>query len=151
MGSVEELYQEIILEHNKRPRNYGLLAGATHTARGENPLCGDELQVQVLLDGERLRSVHFQAQGCAISKAAASMMTEAVSGKSVREAVSLAHEVIDKLKTTGGGDNPVFESDLDALLGVRKFPARVKCATLAWHALISALEGGKCASSETTD
>lgn len=149
MASIEDLYQEIILEHNKRPRNYGPLAGATHQADGRNPLCGDELKVSLKVESGRIAAIHFLGQGCAISKASASMMTEAVSGRSIEEARGITAKVLGAFKPDG--KELVLEQDgeLAALLGVRKFPARIKCATLAWHALLAALEGASAVSTES--
>lgn len=151
MSSIEELYQEIILEHNKRPRHYGPLEEATHEAAGHNPLCGDDVRVLLKLSGNQLEDIAFTGQGCAISKASASMMTEAVLGKSVEDVRTLCSKVISAMK--GCGEELVLEEDgeLASLLGVRKFPARIKCATLAWHALEAALDGRASISTELTD
>jgi len=149
MPSIEDLYQEIILDHNKRPRNFGPLRGATHQADGHNPLCGDEIKVSLVMAGDRIEQVHFQGQGCAISKASASMMTEAVSGKRVTEARTIADRVIAALKPHGEELVLERDGDLAALLGVRKFPARIKCATLGWHALVCALDRQPSVSTET--
>lgn len=146
---MEDLYQEIILDHNKRPRHYGPLEGATHRADGRNPLCGDELAVSIRLNLDAVEAVHFQGQGCAISKASASLMTEALEGKSVAEARAYARRIIDGLGPDAGGWTFGEAGDLAALSGVRKFPARIKCATLAWYAFLSALEGGNAVSTET--
>ena len=151
MAGIEDLYQDIILEHNKRPRNYGPLAGATHGADGRNPLCGDELKVSLRVEDGRISGVHFQGQGCAISKASASIMTEAVTGQTLERARQTARKMLGALQP--GGQELVLERDgeLAALLGVRKFPARIKCATLAWHALLCALDGGDSVSTESDD
>lgn len=151
MSSIEELYQEIILEHNKRPRHYGPLDSVTHQAAGHNPLCGDDVQVLLKVSNNQLADVAFTGQGCAISKASASMMTEAVLGKSLPEVRELSAKVISAMK--GSGEELVLEEDgeLASLLGVRKFPARIKCATLAWHALEAALDGRESISTELTD
>lgn len=148
---MEDLYQEIILDHNKRPRNYGPLAEATHQAAGRNPLCGDELHVSLCLEKDRLREIKFQGQGCAISKASASLMTEALRGRTTGEARSLVRNVVEGL--TGSAGEWAFEDlgDLAALSGVRKYPARIKCATLAWHAALGALEGKPLISTEASD
>lgn len=151
MADLEELYQDIVLEHNKRPRNYGPLAGATHAADGCNPLCGDELKISLRQVDGRIESVHFQGQGCAISRASASMMTQAVSGKPVDGARRIARELIDSLKPDGKSLRFEEAGDLAALSGVRRFPARIKCATLAWHALLTALDGGTEISTEEAD
>lgn len=151
MPSIEELYQEIILEHNKRPRHYGPLESVTHEAAGHNPLCGDDVRILLRVENDRLEDIRFTGQGCAISKASASMMTEAVLGRSVEEIRETAAKVISAMK--GSGEELVLEVDgeLASLLGVRKFPARIKCATLAWHALEAALDGRESISTELTD
>lgn len=150
MPSVEELYQEIILEHNKHPRNFGVLMDATHSASGNNPLCGDEILVQVKIGNGRITGLKFTGQGCAISRASASMMTEALSGKPVDQAQATLARILDALN--GRGDELTMEKDGDlvSIAGVRKFPARIKCATLAWHALGAALEGTDSVSTEST-
>lgn len=148
---MEDLYQEIILDHNKRPRNFGPLAGATHKADGRNPLCGDELQVSLIEADGRIADIHFHGQGCAISKASASMMTEALKGKRSDEAVATARKVLAGLSPEGTGLEIGQAGDLAALSGVRKFPARIKCATLAWHAFLCAREGGSAVSTESDE
>jgi nitrogen fixation NifU-like protein len=148
---MEDLYQEIILDHNKRPRNFGPLPGATHKADGHNPLCGDELMVSLKVSGGRVEQVSFQGQGCAISKASASIMTEAVVGKRPDEVRSLARSVVEGISGPEKGSSFEEAGDLAALSGVRKFPARAKCATLAWHALLCALDGGDSVSTESSD
>ena len=141
MSDLRELYQEVILDHNRRPRNFGTLADPTRTARGHNPLCGDKLTLQVRLEGDRIVDVAFEGTGCAISKASASLMTEAVKGKTITEVEALFdrfHAVV-----TAPGDVPVDTAGLGKLAvfaGVREFPARVKCASLAWHTVKSAIE-----------
>lgn len=138
---LRELYQDIILDHSKHPRNFGKLAEANRQARGNNPLCGDRITLALKLDGERIADAKFEARGCAISVASASMMTEMVRGKTVDEARAL-FEQFHGLVT---GKPMTDESDdldrLAALSGVRDFPSRIKCATLPWHALTAALEG----------
>ena len=140
MNELDDLYQEIILDHYKRPRNFGPLPGSDHQADGHNPLCGDRIQVRVRLEGERLEEVRFEGSGCAISTASASMMTEAVRGKSRAEAA----ELFDRFRHLVTGEAAAGEvealGELAALGGVREFPMRVKCATLAWHTLKAALE-----------
>ena len=142
MSELAELYQAIILDHNRRPRNYGELAGADTTVTGRNPLCGDEMTVWVRVDGGRVAEARFVAQGCAVSKASASLMTAAVKGKTRDEAEQL-FERVHRLVT---GKLPEEEraglGPLAALGGVAKFPIRVKCASLPWHALRKALDGG---------
>ena len=137
--STEALYQEIILEHNRKPRNFREMEHADRRIEGRNPLCGDALTLWVKLDGEQVADVSFQGQGCAISKASASLMTAAVKGKSRAE----AERLFDQFHKLVRGELPESEhaslGSLRALGGVSKFPLRVKCASLAWHALHSAL------------
>src|SRR5436190_14801676 len=142
MSELSDLYQEVILDHNRRPRNWGVLPDATGHAEGYNPLCGDRLTLHVKIDGDRLAGISFEGSGCAISKASASLMTDAVKGRTLTEALDLFDRVHDMLTTPI--DQPVDESSvgkLAVLAGVREFPARVKCASLAWHTLKSALAG----------
>jgi nitrogen fixation NifU-like protein len=149
MNEMEELYREIILDHNKRPRNFRKMEGCTHHADGHNPLCGDEIEVFVKVEGERIADISFQGEGCAISKSSASLMTSALKGKTLAEARQECGLVISML--TGKFDP---KTDLDALgdiaalQGVRQFPARIKCATLSWHALEESLLGGTKTSTE---
>jgi nitrogen fixation NifU-like protein len=139
MSDLSELYQEVILDHNRRPRNFRTIEGASHHAEGYNPLCGDRLNLWVQVDGDVIRDVAFQGSGCAISKASASLMTDAVKGQTVAQARSLFerfHHVV-----TTPPDQPVEDlGKLSVLAGVREFPVRVKCASLAWHTLKAALE-----------
>jgi nitrogen fixation NifU-like protein len=149
MDELFDLYQEIILDHNKRPRNFHALETATHRAEGNNPLCGDQLQVFLELQDNRIRNVSFWGEGCAISKASASLMTMAVKGKPVDEVEQILGEVLSML--TGSPDTPVALDefgDIASLSGVRQFPVRIKCATLAWHALDAAMDGKKAVSTE---
>ena len=141
MAELRDLYQEVILEHSKAPRNYRQLAGANQHAEGYNPLCGDHFAVYLNLEGDRIRDIAFQGSGCAISKASASMMTQIVKGKSKEEAQKIFN-AFRKLVTTGhtNGGRPEL-GKLEAFSGVSEFPVRVKCATLAWHTLQAALEG----------
>ena len=142
MSDLSDLYQEVILDHNKRPRNYGALDGATGEARGHNPLCGDNVIVYVKLDGDRIEDVHFVGSGCAISKASASLMTEAVKGHTRAEAESLFdrfHAMVTAPLDQAAGDESLGK--LTVLGGVREFPVRIKCASLPWHTLKSALAG----------
>jgi nitrogen fixation NifU-like protein len=134
---VDELYQEIILDHSKRPRNRHSMDDATRKAEGYNPLCGDKLKLFLKMDGDIVKDASFEGSGCAISTASASLMTESLKGKTRAEATQLIDKFHDLLTT----DTPVSQ-DLGKLVvfcGVRDYPARVKCATLAWHTLKSAL------------
>ena len=142
MSELNELYQETILEHNKNPRNFRAIEDADKTALGNNPLCGDALEVYVKMEGDRVADVAFRGSGCAISKASASMMTEAAKGKS-REEVEALFDEFHRM-VTGGLDIETDENSLGKLrifAGVLEFPARVKCASLSWHTLSAALEG----------
>ena len=141
MPDLRDLYQEVILEHSKAPRNYRELSAWNRKAQGFNPLCGDRFTVYLTVDGDSIRDVSFQGSGCAISKASASMMTQSVKGKSVAEAEKL-FESFHRLATGLGHSNSDAElGKLAVFSGVSEFPARVKCATLAWHTLQAALEG----------
>ena len=137
--NLEALYQETILEHNRRPRNFRALDGATGHAEGRNPLCGDQIGVYVRMDGDQVAEVSFQGQGCAISKASASLMTAAVAGKSRAEAEALFERF--HAMVTGEARPDASLGSLKVLSGVSKYPIRVKCATLAWHAMKAALAG----------
>ena len=137
---LKDLYRDVILDHNKRPRNFGRLEPPAHEARGHNPLCGDQLTVYALLDGDVVRELSFEGAGCAISVASASLMTEAVKGKTRAEAARL-YGIVHDLLTRTGAPAPAELGKLAALSGVREFPARVKCASLCWHTLNAALEG----------
>ena len=140
MSELNDLYQETILEHNKNPRNFREIEGADKEADGSNPLCGDALRVYVKMDGDTVADVAFKGSGCAISKASASMMTQAVRGKS-REEADLLFDEFHKM-VTGGLDVEAEENHLGKLkifTGVLEFPARVKCASLSWHTLNAAL------------
>jgi nitrogen fixation NifU-like protein len=142
MSDLRDLYQEVILDHNKRPHNFGPLADATATADGHNPLCGDRLRLYLRLEGDRIADVSFEGSGCAISKASASLMTDAVKGKNVAEAGHLFDRV--RAMLTSDTDASIDDEELGSLAvlsGVREFPMRVKCASLAWHTLKSALAG----------
>ncbi|MBL6912628.1 MAG: SUF system NifU family Fe-S cluster assembly protein [Puniceicoccaceae bacterium] len=134
------LYQEIILDHNKRPRHYGALAHATHSAEGYNPLCGDKIEVFLRIDDDRIADIRFECASCAICKASASIMTVALDGKSLDEAESTRSEV-ERILTTDTEATLDTQGELAALAGVRKFPARIKCATLPWHTYQAALRG----------
>ncbi len=141
MPDLRELYQDVILEHSKAPRNYRELKVVNRKAEGYNPLCGDHFTVYLDLEGDSIRDISFQGSGCAISKASASMMTQSLIGKSRAEAEKL-FERFHKLVMTGqaNGDQPQL-GKLAVFSGVSEFPVRVKCATLAWHTLQAALEG----------
>jgi nitrogen fixation protein NifU and related proteins len=141
MPELRDLYQEVILEHSKAPRNYRQPAATNQKAEGFNPLCGDRFTVYLDVEGDSIRDIGFQGSGCAISKASASMMTQAVKGKSKAEAQKL-FETFHKLVTTGESNGNREElGKLAVFSGVSEFPVRVKCATLAWHTLHAALEG----------
>ncbi len=137
---LKELYRDVILDHNKRPRNFGRLEPPAHPARGHNPLCGDQLTVYARLDGDVVSDVRFEGSGCAISVASASLMTEAVRGKTRAEVERLYATVHELLTSTDAAATPAL-GKLAALAGVREFPARVKCASLCWHTLAAALAG----------
>ena len=146
MSGLNDLYQETILDHSKRPRNKGVLPEPTHTAEGYNPLCGDRLTLQLKVEDGRVAAVAFQGMGCAISTASASLMTDAIKGKTTAEAESTFKKFHDLLTL----EHP-STSDLGKLAvfsGVREYPMRVKCATLAWHTLRAALHGQQKASTE---
>lgn len=134
---MKELYREVILDHNKRPRNFGVLAPADAQAQGHNPLCGDQLTVFVRMKEDQLEDIRFEGRGCAISTASASLMTEAVKGRT-REQIRALFEQVHTLLTQTGGDTGAL-GKLAALSGVREYPARVKCASLCWHTLNAAL------------
>ena len=145
MMDLRELYQDIILDHGRHPRNFRKIEEPTHLAQGHNPLCGDRVTVYVALDGDRIADVSFQGRGCAISTAAASLMTEVLKGKTIAEARTLFSQF--HARVIGGDPGPDLpeplaeEMDrLEPLTGVKAYPARVKCATLSWHALEAALK-----------
>lgn len=140
MSDLRELYQELILDHSKRPRNFGRPAAANREARGHNPLCGDRLTVYATVEGEAIRELAFEGEGCAISKASASMMTELLKGKPVAEARAL-FERFHGVVTGTAGELDALDLDKAAVFsGVRDYPVRVKCATLPWHTLVAALD-----------
>jgi nitrogen fixation NifU-like protein len=151
MSELMDLYQEVILDHNKHPRNFGKIEHADHCARGDNPLCGDQLTLYLQMDGDRIAEVRFEGQGCAISTASASILTEVVLGKTLKEVEAL-FEAFHELLT--GDPSVVAEvapelGKLAVFAGVREFPVRVKCATLAWHTLKAAIEDeGEAATTE---
>lgn len=139
MMDLRELYQEVIIDHNRYPRNHHAMPHATHQAKGYNPLCGDKITVYLHIEDKQVKEISFEGCGCAISQASASLMTEAMQGKTLEEAHSLFHIFHDLLTK----DDPIPQAGLDKLVvlaGVRTFPARVKCATLAWHTLEAAMK-----------
>lgn len=149
MSELSDLYQEVILDHNKNPRNFKELEEATRSAEGNNPLCGDKLTVFLNYDGETVKEVSFTGSGCAISKASASMMTQMVKGKTKEEAEVLFDEFHRMVR--GEMDEDAESNHLGKLkifAGVREFPARVKCASLSWHTMKAALEGEELVSTE---
>lgn len=149
MSELSELYQQVILDHNKKPRNFRKLESANHSAEGFNPLCGDQLTVYLNLEDGSVKEISFEGSGCAISKAAASMMTQAIKGKSKQEAEQLFTEFhgmvtgeLDEANTSNGLGN------LKIFSGVREFPVRVKCASLPWHTMHAALNNQETTSTE---
>ena len=138
---LKDLYRDVILDHNKRPRNFGRLETADARADGHNPLCGDRLSVFVKMNGDRIEDLRFEGKGCAISTASASLMTEAVKGKD-RAAIGALFEKVHTLLTRQEAVADAQLGKLAALSGVREFPSRVKCASLCWHTLNAALERG---------
>lgn len=149
MSELGELYQQVILDHNKKPRNFRALEDATQAAEGQNPLCGDQLTVYLKLEGDRVGEVSFVGSGCAISKASASMMTQAVKGRTRAEAERLFEEF--HRMVTGELDEEATPNELGRLkifAGVREYPARVKCASLPWHTMHAALAGESAATTE---
>ena len=139
MADLRELYQEVIFDHNRHPRNFGPLDGANHVAEGHNPLCGDLIDLRLQVEDGVVREARFEGAGCAISTASASLMTEALVGKSVEMAHQLFSEFHELI--VGNGDQGEHLGKLIIFSGVRGYPSRVKCATLAWHTLEAALEG----------
>lgn len=142
MSDLRDLYQEVILEHSKSPRNYGELANANHKAEGFNPLCGDHFTVYLDLEDDVIRDIRFDGSGCAISKASASMMTQSLKGKTLAEAEELFQQFHDLVTAHSRSNNHRSElGKLTVFSSVSEYPVRVKCATLAWHTLHAALEG----------
>ncbi len=136
---LQDLYRDVILDHNRTPRNFGRVADPDSRAEGHNPLCGDQLIVSLRMNGQRIEDIRFEGKGCAISTASASLMTEAVKGKD-RDAVRKLYERVHTLLTSADAAPDTGLGKLAALSGVREFPARVKCASLCWHTLNAALE-----------
>ena len=149
--TTKSLYQEVILDHNKKPRNYGTLEKPSHHAVGHNPLCGDYLDVALNLEGERIDSIAFHGESCAICKASASMMTSAVKGKMRADAETLIREFRDMAVGKLDLENPHHLGRLTVFAGVRDLPTRVKCAILPWHTLHAALHSVISASTEAED
>jgi len=147
---LEDLYQDIILDHHRKPRNRGQMESPTSVGEGFNPLCGDELTVFLKMDGDKVADVKFVGQGCAISQSSASLMTQRIKGKTISEVRTAIADIKELLVSEKEPPIAVQErvGDAIALKGVRKFPARVKCATLAWHALETALGGSGKVSTE---
>ena len=145
MNELQELYREVILDHNRRPRNFGEIEDADRVVEGVNPLCGDRMTLYVDLEGEHIRDIRFKGTGCAISVASSSLMTEKAKGNSID---ALKH-LFDRVHAMLTGDDAVADEELEqldklaVLSGVRAYPTRVKCATLAWHALIGAISGSR--------
>ena len=145
MSDLEELYQEMILDHGRHPRNSGPMSDATCHAEGYNPLCGDRITVHVKVDGDQIESLRFEGTGCAISQASASLMTEALQQadkQTVSALFNKFHDLVTGQEQSADADAPPALGKLEVLGGVQRFPTRVKCATLAWHTLLAALEGG---------
>lgn len=147
MTDLRELYQEVILDHNKQPRNFRVPDDPGLQAEGYNPLCGDRVTVYVEVEAGRIRDVSWKGEGCAISQASASLMSEAVLGKSVEEAETLFESFHDLLTDDSSAGSREDLGKLEVFSGVKEYPMRVKCATLAWHTFKSALEGGAAAAS----
>lgn len=145
---LNDLYQGIILDHNKRPRHYGALANATHVAEGYNPLCGDRIEVFLQLSGDQIEAIQFECASCAICKASASIMAEALAGQSISFGESIQESVSRILKTDTETVTLDVQGEVAALSGVRNFPARIKCATLPWHTYQAALRGEAKAATE---
>ena len=145
MNELQELYREVILDHNRQPRNFGELENADRVVEGVNPLCGDRMKLYVNLEGERVSDIRFTGAGCAISVASSSLMTERAKGNSIGELRNLFDRIHEMLAGDGTGAGPDLDEldKLAALSGVRAYPTRVKCATLAWHALIGAISGSQ--------
>jgi nitrogen fixation NifU-like protein len=147
---LKELYQQVILDHNKSPRNFRKMENANHFGEGYNPLCGDKIDIYLLIKDDKIGDVSFQGSGCAISKASASLMSSVIKGKTIQQAEELFGKFHDLITGKSGESEPNEElGKLAVFAGVREFPVRVKCASLAWHTLISALkEENKIVSTE---
>ena len=142
MFDSQELYQEIVMDHNRRPRNFGSMTDSPATSEGFNPLCGDQITLFLKVSEDIVEDISFEGVGCAISKSSASMMTEGVKGKSVEEALTVfeAFREMITAKSDGSKDSEIL-GDLEILKGVAQYPTRIKCATLSWHTLQAALQG----------
>lgn len=140
MFDIKDLYQEVIVDHNRSPRNFGKLEDADKTLEGFNPLCGDKLTLYIKTDGENIKDISFDGSGCAISVASASLMTDVMKGKSMQEAESIFNDFHDLITTDKEADIEEL-GKLAALAGVKAYPARVKCASLCWHTLHSVIQG----------
>ena len=149
MDELQDLYRQVILDHNRNPRNFGELPDATRVVAGVNPLCGDKMTLYVKLDGGKIEDIRFKGTGCAISVASSSLMTERVKGTPVTAALELFDKIHDLLTAPEDQEPPADLDKLAALAGVREYPSRVKCASLAWHALKSAV--AEDASNVTTE
>jgi nitrogen fixation NifU-like protein len=149
--SLRELYQEVILDHSRHPRHFGAMDNATHMGEGHNPLCGDRVKVYLSIDNnDRIADIKFEGKGCAISQASASLMTDMLIGRTLAQADKLMGGFLHLVKGEDVGTD-LDEDDrerLDVMAGVSAFPMRVKCATLAWHTMKSALEGGSSAENQ---
>ena len=145
MVQLDDLYQDIVIDHNNRPRNFRTLENADRSLEGYNPLCGDKITLYLELDGDRIADIAFQGSGCAISKASASMLTESIKGKKIAEADIMFDAFHSMVTRDPGMEFEVDEDlgDLEALSGVAEFPVRVKCAILSWHTLQAALKGNE--------
>lgn len=139
MNELQELYREVILDHNRHPQNFGEIEGADRVIDGTNPLCGDKITLYLRLDGDVVEDIRFKGTGCAISVASSSLMTQRIKGRSVEDALALFEQVHDMLTSSTDEEPPESLEKLAALAGVRDYPSRVKCASLAWHALSAAL------------
>lgn len=143
MDEIDKLYQEVILDHYKNPRNFGKLENPTHSAFGHNPLCGDHVELYLIIENDTIKDVKFKGVGCAISQASASIMTSILKNKTLSEAHRLFEKFHSILTSDVPTNGPTDLGKLEVLTGVKEFPNRVKCATLAWHTLINALENSK--------
>lgn len=145
---LEDLYQEIILEHSRRPDHFGVLRDRTHHAQGRNPLCGDEIAVSVRIEKGRIGEIRFQGQACAIAKASASIMGANLEGRLIEEARTQVERFLETMRGRSGDGVYGTPDEMAALFGVRRFPARIKCATLGWLALLAALDQRDSVSTE---